>query len=354
MTAKSERRMIVLAPVPRISRMVLGMDRVVLATIALLAGLALTVPEQAVASAFATLRSIVSILPFTVLAVALAAGARATGCDRQIARAFAAREAAAIVAAALIGALSFFCGMSVVPLVAAALVAGVPLSAVMAFWISSPLMNPAIYILTAAEFDVFFATARLVSAIGLGLVAGFATRWLVAHNCFSDALRPEVSTYGAACGAKNATVSAPIVWRFWNDPARRTAFVAESRTTGLTLLKWMTLAFLLESLLVAYVPTELVTSWVGGEGWWAIPLSVAVGIPAYLNGYAAIPTVARLVEMGMSPGAALAFMTAGAVTSFSAMAAVFALVRPSLFGWYISLSVMGALAVGYAYQGLVG
>jgi len=33
---------------------------------------------------------------------------------------------------------------------------------------------------------------------------------------------------------------------------------------------------------------------------------------------------------------------------------VFALVRPSLFGWYISLSVMGALAVGYAYQGLVG
>ncbi len=199
-----------------------------------------------------------------------------------------------------------------------------------------------------------FATARLVSAIGLGLLAGFATRALVARGLFADALRPEVSTYGKACGARNATVAAPIIWRLWTDPARRAAFVSESRNTGLVLLKWMTLAFLLESLLVAYVPKELIASWVGGEGQWAFPLSVAAGIPAYLNGYAAIPTVARLVEMGMSPSAALAFMTAGAVTSIPAMAGVLALVRAPLFLWYLCVSVMGALLAGYGYQIFLG
>lgn len=354
MTTRANRGPLVLPLLPRISRLVLRLDRVVLATIAILAALSMIVPEQARISAISTIRAVGSMLPFVLLAVALAAAARATGADRQIARAFAASESSAIVAAALIGALAPFCGVGVVPLVAAALIAGVPLSAVMAFWIASPLMHPAMFVLTAAEFDLTFAIARLLSAIGLGLAAGFATRELVARGLFADALRPEVSAYGRACGAKHATVATPLVWRFWNDPTRRRAFVAESRNTGLVLLKWMTLAFLLESLLVAYVPKELVASWVGGEGQWAIPLSVATGIPAYLNGYAAIPTVARLVEMGMSSSAALAFMTAGAVTSIPAMAGVLALVRAPLFIWYLCVSVMGALMAGYTFNFLIG
>jgi len=176
---------------------------------------------------------------------------------------------------------------------------------------------------------------------------------LVKRGWFATALRPEVSVCRSGCGAKAAQAAAPVAWRFWREPERASAFVAESRQTGLLLLKWMTLAFLLESLLIVYVPAEMVGGWVGGERSWAIPISVAAGIPAYLNGYAAIPTVARLVDMGMSPGAALAFMTAGAVTGIPAMAGIFALVRPPLFVWYLTLGVVGSLATGYAYQGWI-
>lgn len=170
----------------------------------------------------------------------------------------------------------------------------------------------------------------------------------------NKALRPEIAGYSNACGAQAATVAKPIVWRFWTVPLRRSEFSRECRKTGWLLLKWMILAFILESMLVAYVPPEIVGRWVGHDEWWAIPLSVLAGTPAYLNGYAAIPTVAGLVSMGMSPGAALAFMTAGAVTCIPAMAGVLALARPSLFAWYLTLSVTGALATGYAYQAWLG
>ena len=339
---------------PRIGRAFVKFDRVVLASLALLAILALLSPQQAVVSIAFAARAVLSILPYMALAVGLGAWARATGADEQIARAFAAHEAIAILGAAVIGAVAPFCGVGVIPLVAAALIAGVPLSAVMAFWLASPLMNPATYFLSISEFGLEFANARLLSALVLGLFAGYATAALTARGIFADALRADIAGRINRCGVRAASVAAPVVWRFWNDSSRRGAFLHETRKTGLLLLKWMVFAFLLESLLIAYVPKELVAEWVGGSSWWAIPLSVAIGTPTYLNGYAAIPTVARLVEMGMTPGAALAFMTAGAVTSIPAMGGVLALVRPSLFTWYLGLGVVGSLGVGYAYQFWVG
>jgi hypothetical protein len=74
-------------------------------------------------------------------------------------------------------------------------------------------------------------------------------------------------------------------------------------------------------------------------------------VPAYLNGYAAIPLIGALMESGMTPPAALAFLVAGGITSLPAAMAVYALVRPRLFLWYLALALAGSLAVGYAYRG---
>ena len=116
------------------------------------------------------------------------------------------------------------------------------------------------------------------------------------------------------------------------------------------MLFWFCLAFVIERLLVGYLAPEYVGRVLGSGDWWTVPASIAVGIPAYLNGFAAIPMVARLVEMGAAPGAALAFLTAGAVTSIPAAMGVFALVRKTVFLAYIFFGVAGSLAAGYAYQ----
>jgi uncharacterized protein len=52
----------------------------------------------------------------------------------------------------------------------------------------------------------------------------------------------------------------------------------------------------------------------------------------------------------MSPGAALAFLVSGGITSLHAALAVFALIRASIFLWYLALAVLGSLGAGYAFE----
>ena len=94
--------------------------------------------------------ALIGIAPFLLLAVAIAAFAAASGADRLIARAFSGSPGRTIVLAAVVGALSPFCSCGVIPLIAAMLRAGVPLAPVMAFWLASPIMDPEMFVLTAA------------------------------------------------------------------------------------------------------------------------------------------------------------------------------------------------------------
>ncbi len=150
--------------------------------------------------------------------------------------------------------------------------------------------------------------------------------------------------------ATGALAPAELRWAFWRDSGRRAAFAAEARGVGLFLAKWLLLAFALESLMVRWLPPEVIAEYLGGEAGLAIPLAVAVGVPAYLNGFAAIPLIGELMSLGMAPGAALAFLVAGGVTSLPAAMAVFALVRAPVFLWYLGVALLGSLAIGFAYQ----
>ena len=131
------------------------------------------------------------------------------------------------------------------------------------------------------------------------------------------------------------------MWRFWQDASRRAKFAREAFSTAVFLLKWLSLAFLLESLMLAYVPAQWIASTLGGEGAALILTATFVGVPAYLNGYAVLPLIAGLVEQGMAPGVGLAFLVAGGVTSLPAAIAVFALVKRRVFALYIALALSG-------------
>ena len=75
--------------------------------------------------------------------------------------------------------------------------------------------------------------------------------------------------------------------------------------------KWLLLAYLLQALLIRYVPAAWIGTALGGEGIGPILLGAFLGAPAYLNGYAAVPLIGGLLEQGMSPGAAMSFVIAG-------------------------------------------
>ena len=325
------------------------LDRVWLAIGLLFLSLTLLLPGQALASARFTLDAFVWILPFLFASVLLAAWLKAAGADRMIGAVVARVPVRAVVLAAAAGAFSPFCSCGVVPLIAALLAAGVPLPAVMAFWIASPLMDPEMFILMWVQLGLGFTVAKTVAALALGLAAGFATMAAERAGLFAVPLRA-LSTCGSNCGS-GGLAPVELRWAFWRAPGRRAEFATEARTVGLFLAKWLLLAFTIESLMVRWLPPEMIVSHLGGENVYAIPLAVAIGVPAYLNGFAAVPLIGELMSMGMAPGAALAFLVAGGVTSLPAAMAVFALVRAPVFLWYLAVSLTGSLAIGFAYQG---
>lgn len=331
-----------------IGRRIGGIDRAWLATAVIFALIAIVAPDQAPVSARFTLNALVEIAPYLLFAIAIAAYAKATGADGLIARAFTGRMSVMIVMAALFGGLSPFCSCGVIPLIAALLSMGVPVPAVMAFWLASPLMDPSKFILATGTLGFDFALALTFAAVGLGLMGGFATRMVMARGAFAAPLRDGVGDGG--CGGSAVRSEKSVQWAMWTEPARRQLFVKESAATTLFLLKWLTLAFLLESLMIAFIPADSIATFLGADSAWAIPLAVITGVPAYLNGFAALPLIQGLIEMGVMPGAGMAFLVAGAVTSIPAAVAVFALVKKPLFLWYLALSLGGALAAGLLFQ----
>ena len=135
-------------------------DRVIIVFVIALALLAVLNPGQAHAGLEFATRSLIGIAPFVLIAVIFAALTRATGADALIARAFTGHPARAVLIATLAGALSPFCSCGVIPIIAALLRARVPLAPVMAFWISSPIMDPEMFVLTAAGISAEFAVAK--------------------------------------------------------------------------------------------------------------------------------------------------------------------------------------------------
>ena len=322
-------------------------DRVWLVLALVFAALLAVSPRQAWDSAVFTFDSFTWIAPFLLVSVLLAAWLKAAGADRLIGAAVSRSVPMAITIAAAAGAFSPFCSCGVVPLIAALLAAGVPLPAVMAFWLASPIMDPEMFVIMWAGVGLELTLAKTIAAFGLGLGGGFATYALARAGLLTNPLRANVGCGG--CGSPSLG-PVEVSWAVWRDSARRAAFVAEARSVALFLAKWLLLAFALESLMVAWLPAELIAQHLGGEPLQAIPLAVILGVPAYLNGYAAIPLIGGLLDMGMAPGAALAFLVAGGVTSLPAAMAVFALVRRGVFAWYLVLSGIGALAAGFGYQ----
>ena len=159
----------------------------------------------------------------------------------------------------------------------------------------------------------------------------------------------ETPALGGCCSAKKPFSGKPV-WRFWQIQDRRATFGRTALDNALFLTKWLTLAYLIEALMLRYLPAEAIAAVLGGDGVIPVLLGALVGAPAYLNGYAAVPLVDALLQQGMSQGAAMSFVIAGGVSSIHAAIAVWALVKPRVFAAYLCLAITGAVLAGLAWQ----
>lgn len=309
-------------------------------------------PDQVASVVSFAVKAFFGTLPYIAFAVGLIAYLKAAGAEKTIATAFTGQENRMIVFAALFGGLAPFCSCEVIPFVAGLLAVGAPLSAIMAFWLSSPLIDPPTLLITASALGWPFAIGKALAAVALGLAGGFIIKGLVAGGAFQNIARAKTKT--GCCGCGPSPLSGQPEWRIWTFAERRAEFRGQLLENALFLMKWLALAYVLEALMVHYVPADMIAGLVGGDGVVPIAIGALVGAPAYLNSYVAPPLVAGLMEQGMSSGAAMAFIVAGAVSSIPAMAAVWSLVRAPVFATYLSLGIGGAFVFGLLYALFVG
>ena len=345
------------------------------------------------------LREIVHYLPWFLVAVVLGISVQRLSIDVVARRSFSRRGVAGIAIVTAIGAFSPFCSFTVIPLIRRFLIAGVPLSAVMSFWIASPSMDPEIYALSASQLGFPVATARLVGALVLSFGAGLLMLVLERRGHFADPLVAASRTRSAtscteartpapsaACSAaktpvpvaagagsgggataatSGATASAsscgstadgdPLVddgtpWRVLVrrdiKNLRAGEILKEIWGDSLVLGKWLLLAIVLEALIVRYVPSDVVSSLLGTDGVVSVLLAGAISVPLYLNGVGAIPVVEGLMNQGMVAAAGVTFLLGGAVTTIPAMVAVKSVVKTPVFTFYLALSFLGSIVIG--------
>jgi uncharacterized membrane protein YraQ (UPF0718 family) len=357
------------------------------------------------------IENFLNIWPYLLLTIPLAVAVQLSGASKYIDRAFQARPVTAIFLATLVGAFSPFCSCTVIPVVASLLIGGVPLAPVMAFWIASPAMDPEIFFLSVATLGWELAVWRLAGTLALSLGAGFITHllfqrgwlgtkilrnrraaetrgtgtvlyrgwgyvWLrikqlpgLAQSAFSQPLpagigccettpaitggsgtivataQPDCdgdSGCDTGCGVENSCAVPPLSFRkrLVNETWQATSMVVQ----------FMALAFLLEAIIILYVPQSWVVGLLGGEGIGTIAVATLVGVPVYTSNLSALALVGGLLAQGMSPAAGLAFLIAGPTTTLPAMAAVWGLTTRRVFGLYVTFALVGALAVGLLYS----
>ena len=350
--------------------------------------------------------NLLAIWPYLLITIPIAVAVQLSGASKFIQRALTARPLVAILLATAVGAFSPFCSCTVIPVVAALLIGGVPLAPVMSFWIASPSMDPETFFLSVATIGWNMAVWRLAATLLLSLAAGYLTHFAVKQNWLgAQILRDSVSapsisvtsftdrfvagwrriaawarqlaqgqgvlalangirfessapeaTEAAGCSA-DAVCSVPARDE---DSACGTScavpqpfrqkLIQETWAATSLVIRFMLLAFIMEALIVRYVPAEWIVSLLGQQNPLAILFAALIGVPVYTSNLAALPMVSGLLAQGMNPAAGLAFLVAGPTTTLPAMTAVWQLASRRVFVLYVSFSLIGAIAAGYVYQ----
>ena len=293
--------------------------------------------------------AMIEVAPLIIPGIVVSAWVNASGAGGVIRNAFSGAPLRAILAASALGAITPVCGVTVLPLMAGLLASGVPLAPVMAFWLASPVTDPAMFALTLATLGWHFAVFKTLFAFLLGLLGGLVTASPGLREWTGQPLRQGglAALLGQACSDSAAGFDAAI----WRSAERSRQFRRELAAMTRLIVICLGLAFAAEFLMQQYLEPQAFAGILGRDSAWAIPLAVFVGSPAYLDGYAALPLVRGLIDHGMSPGAAMAFLVSGSVVSIWGALAIVPVLRARPFLLYLVLALAGSAATGWIYNG---
>lgn len=256
--------------------------------------------------------------------------------------------------AVLLATLTPFCSCGTTALLLGMLATAVPWAPLVAFMVASPLTSPAELVLSAGLFGWGFALVFFLGTIAIGLAAGSVgglldrAGWLAGQT----RVRPQehaCSTGACAVPATSVGPGAAAVAEFDRVTKRLglDRFGRELWATGRKLAVFFFAFTAIGYLAIEAIPTGWLTGYLGGDSLLGVPLAALLGIPVYVNTEASLPLVAALMDGGMGPGPAMAFLVTGAGTSIGAVSGLFVIARKRVVALVVGLLFTGALVLGW-------
>ena len=245
------------------------------------------------------------------------------------------------VLAALLGIVTPFCSCSAVPLFIGFVQAGVPLGVTFSFLISAPMVNEIALALLFALFGWKIAVLYLVLGLTIAIFSGYIIGRLKMEAHLEDWVRnmPHISV---TAEGDTLTLTDRI----------HAGFASVREIVG-KVWPYVLAGIAIGAGIHGYVPQDFMASFMGKEAWWAVPVSVLIGVPMYTNAAGIIPIVEALLAKGASLGTVLAFMMSVIALSLPEMVILRKVLKPRLIATFIAVVASGILLVGYVFNAVL-
>ncbi len=243
-----------------------------------------------------------------------------------------------IAKATLLGIPLPLCSCSVIPVAASLARHGASKGATAAFLLSTPQTGVDSILVTLSLLGPLFAVFRPLAALLSGLVGGLLISLLVDRGAGKEATGVEPCR--EICCSKEGSPSRVV-------RALRYGFLTLPRDIGRPLL----LGLVIAGVITVLVPDDFFARHLG-SGLSAMVVMMLVGLPVYVCATASVPIAAALIAKGVSPGAALVFLTTGPATNAATVATIWKIMGFRTAVTYLVTVAATALLSGFALDAL--
>ena len=234
-----------------------------------------------------------------------------------------------IAVASALGIASPLCMYGTIPIAASFSKSGMQDDWLVAFMMSSILLNPQLMVYSAALGRTVFLV-RIISCLLCGIAAGLLIRYVYRGKPFFNF----------------TGFDEPQSWD--TDP---NLFIRYLKNLGRN-VKAMGLYFLagvlLSALFQRYVPADAMTALFGGDEALGVLMAATIGVPLYACGGGTIPLLQQWLWNGMSVGSAASFILTGPATKITNLGAVKIVLGTKRFLLYLAYIVAFSLVTGMA------
>lgn len=238
------------------------------------------------------------------------------------------------------GPLLSMCSCSIIPIFGGLYKRGAGLGPSLTFLLAAPAFNPAAVLLTLALLGWKFTVARIVFAIGFGILVGYITEKVMKGKIPApESIHIEASAYAeleAKTGYGKRIINMFLYsWEFVK-----------------MVLPLILLGVILAGLIKAFLPPAFIVKYLG-VGIFPIMLASAIGVLMYAPSLVEAPLIRGLLDLGMGTGASMAHLLTGPALSLPSILGVCKIVSPKVPLVYATLMWLCGVIAGLAFWFLV-